>query len=196
MGVLARARGKCVAHPRSRSAMTRRCNSRYPTDNDFAVMLGPIRQSRLPGVCFYYPRRPFGGGALTKTGPPMPNFPAPSNGAASKEDTLTDRVAARVIDARLAIEQRATASSPKSRRSSGAPNPGSNEPTTLEERREAQSLRRVFRDMGISYRRYRSQVGGPVVPGLRDAAYRFRAAPSLASLVAVAAYLDELDLLS
>jgi hypothetical protein len=50
--------------------------------------------------------------------------------------------------------------------------------------------------MGISYRRYRSQTREPVVPGLRDAAYGFRAEPSLTSLVAVAAYLDELDLLS
>jgi hypothetical protein len=31
---------------------------------------------------------------------------------------------------------------------------------------------------------------------LREAAYRFRADPSLESLVAVAAYLDDLDLLS
>jgi hypothetical protein len=35
-----------------------------------------------------------------------------------------------------------------------------------------------------------------VVPGLRDAAIEFRADPSLSSLVAVAVYLDKLDLLS
>jgi hypothetical protein len=35
-----------------------------------------------------------------------------------------------------------------------------------------------------------------VSPGLRDAAYNFRAAPSLTSLVAVAAFLEKLDLLS
>jgi hypothetical protein len=64
------------------------------------------------------------------------------------------------------------------------------------ELRETQSLKQVFRDLGTSYRRYRSQTGDPVVPELRDAAYKFRAAPSLASLVAVAAFLDELDLLS
>jgi hypothetical protein len=34
------------------------------------------------------------------------------------------------------------------------------------------------------------------MPGLRDAAYEFRADPTLASLVAVAAYLDKLDLLT
>ena len=94
--------------------------------------------------------------------------------------TLTDRVAARVIDARLALERRASASQPKVRRSPP----------------ETESLKRVFRDMGLRYRRYRSQTGGPVVPGLRGAAYEFRADPSLSSLVAVAVYLDKLDLLS
>jgi hypothetical protein len=67
---------------------------------------------------------------------------------------------------------------------------------SLEEQREVQSLKRVFRDLGVSYRRYRSQTKEPVVPGLRDAAYSFRAEPSLTALVAVAAYLDDLDLLS
>jgi hypothetical protein len=93
---------------------------------------------------------------------------------------LSDRVAARVTDARLTLERRASASSTK----------GSNEVW------ETESLKRVFRDMGASYRRYRSQTGRPVVPGLRDAAIKFRAGPTLASLVAVAVYLDKLDLLS
>ena len=112
----------------------------------------------------------------------MPHGPPTPSGSADSPNglSLTDRVAARVIDARLAIEQRAAV----------------NEPADAGEQREAASLRRVFRDMGVSYRRYRSQTGGPVVPGLRDAAYKFRADPSLASLVAVAAYLDDLDLLS
>jgi hypothetical protein len=106
-------------------------------------------------------------------------------------------VAARVIDARLALEQRASATQPKVRRS--RPNTGSassTNGTTPDEVRETESLKRVFRDMGVSYRRYRRQDGGPVVPGLRDAAIEFRADPSLSSLVAVAVYLDKLDLLS
>jgi hypothetical protein len=105
-------------------------------------------------------------------------------------------VAARVIDARLAIERRSGEYRPKSGRSKSGTIQTLNEATNAGEQRETQSLRRVFRDMGVSYRRYRSQTGGPVVPGLRDAAYKFRADPSLASLVAVAAYLDDLDLLS
>jgi hypothetical protein len=35
-----------------------------------------------------------------------------------------------------------------------------------------------------------------VVPALRDAAYSFRANPSLGSLVSVAGFLDELDILT
>jgi hypothetical protein len=122
-----------------------------------------------------------------------------SSGASAAEhsQTLTDRVLARVADARLAADQRANTSSgkPRRRRPVSAGSLDSKSPTS-DESRESESLKRVFRDLGTSYRRYRSQTGDPVVPGLRDAAYTFRAEPSLTSLVAVAAYLDELDLLS
>jgi hypothetical protein len=102
-------------------------------------------------------------------------------------ENLTDRMAARVVQARLALEQRAP-TEPSSSPSA--------DPKVIGERRETESLKRVFQELGVSYRRYRKQAGGPVIPGLRDAAYQFRAEPSLASLVAVAAYLDELDLLT
>jgi hypothetical protein len=105
-------------------------------------------------------------------------------------ETLTDRVALRVMNARLAIEERLDRRQPKVVRS-GATNSQSEA-----ELRETASLKRVFRELGTSYRRYRSQTGKPVVPELREAAHRFRAAPSLASLVAVAAYLEEMDLLN
>jgi hypothetical protein len=109
--------------------------------------------------------------------------------------TLTDRVQARVNDARLIVERRESVGRPKSKRQRRA-RPASTNSLSLEEVRESRSLRRVFRDLGVSYRRYRSQTGDRVAPGLRDAAYNFRAEPSLTSLVAVAAFLDELDLLS
>ena len=92
--------------------------------------------------------------------------------------TLTDRVQARVDAARLVVDRRTT----------GGPK--------RQDARESKSLRRVFRDLGVSYRRYRSQTGAPVIPELRDAAYNFRAEPSLTSLVAVAVFLDDLDLMS
>jgi hypothetical protein len=121
------------------------------------------------------------------------------NGAESSDisQTLTDRVQARVTDARLALEQRARASRPKAgQRRARIDSPSTSIWQLSEEAREAKSLHRVFRELGVSYRRYRSQTGEPVTPGLRDAAYNFRAEPSLTSLVAVAAYLDELDLLN
>ncbi|HEX7336003.1 MAG TPA: hypothetical protein VF252_02250 [Gemmatimonadales bacterium] len=96
---------------------------------------------------------------------------------------------ARIADARNAIDR---APKPRKPRKRGQPAPA----TSAEKTRETESLRRVFRDLGTSYRRYRSQTHEPVKPELRDAAYKFRADPSVVSLVAVAAYLDDMDLLS
>ena len=110
-----------------------------------------------------------------------------SSAHAEPVPSLTDRVAERVMNARLAIESR-----PKTRRPSSQLQDSKSTP----EQREIRSLKRVFRDMGYAYRRYRRQSGGPVVPGLRDAAYNFRQNPSLPALVGVAAFLDDLDLLS
>jgi len=109
--------------------------------------------------------------------------------------TLTQSVQARVNDARHVLDRRENATRPKSKRQ-GRARPASPNSPSLEEVRESQALRRIFRDFGLSYRRYRSQTGARVPPGLRDAAHNFRAAPSLTSLVAVAAFLDKLDLLS
>jgi hypothetical protein len=115
----------------------------------------------------------------------------------NKSADLTERVEARVAEAALALDRRSSATRPKSyrRRSSDTPasaaNAGSKENILAE-----QSLRRVFQDLGVSYRRFRKHTGAPLTPGLRDAAYAFRGEPSLTSLVAVAAFLDELDLLT
>jgi hypothetical protein len=110
-------------------------------------------------------------------------------------ETLTDRVLAQVKTARIAVDQRANAAPSGSRRHRRA-RPADPSSPRSESVRETKSLRRVFRDLGVSYRRYRKQTGVRVSPGLRDAAYNFRAEPSLTSLVTVAAFLDELDLLS
>jgi hypothetical protein len=67
---------------------------------------------------------------------------------------------------------------------------------TQEEVRESRSLKRVFQDLGVSYRTYRRKTGAPVAPALRAAAYHFRANPTLPSLVSVAGFLDDLDLLA
>ena len=127
----------------------------------------------------------------------MPKLPPRPTDSQPDElpENLTERVQARVSLARLAVDRRAKASRPKSKPRRPA-TPASTDSPSLEQVRESESLKRVFRELGVSYRRYRSQTGDPVTPGLRDAAYKFRADPSLTSLVAVAAYLDELDLLS
>ena len=108
---------------------------------------------------------------------------------AEHSQTLTDRVLARIADARTALDG---APKPRKSRKRGQ----SALAISQEKTREAESLRRVFRDLGTSYRRYRSQTHEPVKPELREAAYKFRADPSVVSLVAVAAYLDDMDLLS
>lgn len=110
--------------------------------------------------------------------------------------SLTDRVLARVKDARIAVDRRESATRPKSkRRRPAAVEPGGEGPS-LETRRQSESLKRVFRDLGVSYREYRRQTGEPIAPAVREAAYRFRADPSLTSLVSVAVFLDELDILT
>ena len=130
----------------------------------------------------------------------MPNdTPRPSTSATDEfPQSLTDRVIARVSDAGLAVDRRASASRPKSRRSRPAlarPTLASG-PQSPEEVRQTRSLRRVFHDLGNSYRRYRRRTGEPVKPALREAAVKFREAPSLTSLVSVAAFLDEMEILT
>jgi hypothetical protein len=110
-------------------------------------------------------------------------------------ETLTGRMLARVNLARLAVDRRANATRSRLTGPRRA-RPASPHAPRLEEVRESRALKRVFHDLGVTYRCYRSQTGGRVAPGLRDAAYDFRKAPSLTSLVAVAAFLDERDLLS
>jgi len=110
-------------------------------------------------------------------------------------ESLSDRVQARVQQARLVIDRRARSGDLESKRQL-LPGDGSTGQLSTEGLREFQSLKRVFRDLGASYRRYRRQTGNKAMPGLRDAAYNFRAEPSLASLVMVAGFLDRLDLMS
>ena len=107
----------------------------------------------------------------------MSELPAPLDASAPTtiSQALTERVLARVKEATQAYDRRAYAS----RRA-----------------KEARALRRVFSDLGISYRAYRQRTGQPVSPVVRDAANRFRKEPNLASLVSVAASLDDLELVT
>jgi hypothetical protein len=109
-------------------------------------------------------------------------------------DSLTHRMRARVKAARDSVDRRAQARRPRLQRTRTAASVDSGEPRMLEDR-DTESLKQVFRDLAVLYRRHRTRMGGPVEPGLRSATDRFREKPSLAGLVAVAAILDQLDLL-
>lgn len=128
----------------------------------------------------------------------MPNPPARNGGSQPEAvpQSLTERVKARVVDARIAVDRRETATRPKSKRRRRVPVESSAAGPSAKDLREFESLKRVFRDLGISYREYRRQTGEPVAPAVREAAYKFKADPSLTSLVSVAVFLDELDILT
>ena len=110
-------------------------------------------------------------------------------------DSLTHRMRARVKAARRAVDRRARASRPRLQRTRTAPPADPTGPSLVPDR-DTESLKQVFRDLGVLYRRHRTRMGGPVAPGLRSATDEFRAKPSLAALVAVAAILDQLELLN
>ena len=111
--------------------------------------------------------------------------------------SLTDRVLARVNDAAVALDLRARATRPKS----GRRRPAVSDPLAASltrspaQLREERSLRRVFLDLGDSYREYRRRTGAPVSEDVRAAAVRFRRERNVPALVLVAASLDQLDLL-
>src|SRR3979409_621299 len=84
---------------------------------------------------------------------PMAN-PSARPGRSAPEElpkSLTDRVMARVDDARLAGGRREGAPRPKSKRRKRTPVQSSVEPSA-QDLRESKSLKRVFRDLGLSYR--------------------------------------------
>lgn len=107
---------------------------------------------------------------------------SPDSPSSPPSHTLTDRVLARIRDAEAAIDR----SQPGRRRHSGQ---------TPEQVRQARCLRRVFADLGTSYRAFRQRTGADVSPEVRDAACRFRRERDVTSLVAVAASMDQLEAL-
>jgi hypothetical protein len=104
---------------------------------------------------------------------------------------------AQVHEAGLAVDRKSSASRPKARRRPPIANlrPAENG-LVPEEVRAQRSLRRVFLDMGDSYRAYRRRTGEPVSAEVRGLADRFRRQQDTTSLVAVAASLDALGVLA
>lgn len=122
---------------------------------------------------------------------------APLPGGDASIPPLTQRVAERVRQAGLDSETPLAAggATPRRRHSDARRRRAAAERLS-EQAREARSLRRVFLDLGDSYREYRRRTGAPLSPEVRDAADRFRRERSLTSLTAVAASLDELRILT
>jgi len=127
---------------------------------------------------------------------PKKNSAPPASQRNGSAHPLADRVQARVTEVGLALDQRARASRPRAkrtRRDAAASSVSANQspaPT-----REASSLRRVFNELAVTHRQFRLRSGQPASPALRDAARAFKEAPSLPSLVVVAAFLEEDGLL-
>jgi hypothetical protein len=111
-------------------------------------------------------------------------------------ESLTQRVTQRLAAAGSAFDRRQSASRPKARRrkevSVTAPVPA-RDPAAV---RERACLRAVFHELGDAHRRYRAQTGQVVTPALRAATQAFKVDPSVASLVPVVAFLDELGILA
>jgi hypothetical protein len=103
---------------------------------------------------------------------------------------------AQVHEAGLAVDRKTAATRPKTRRRRADVTRPSDEPLAPAQVREQRSLRRVFLDMGDSYRAYRRRTGEPVSAEVRGLADHFRREQDVTSLVAVAASLDALDVLT
>ncbi|HEU4523968.1 MAG TPA: hypothetical protein VFR62_03050 [Gemmatimonadales bacterium] len=99
--------------------------------------------------------------------------------ASPARQRLTERVLARIKDAHRDLQSKATRGGKgRARRTTDS---------------DTRALRRVFLELGDSYRSYRRRTGEPVAADVRDAALRFRRDLDLSSLVSVAASLDRLD---
>lgn len=120
-----------------------------------------------------------------------------SKSLTSFERTLTDRVRDRIAEAGQAIDRskpkggKRTSKLGNTRLSMSTNGPKAN----AEALRESRSLRHVYRELRGTYRRHRRESGQAALPELREAVHAFKRGPSLASLVVVAAFLDERGLL-
>ena len=127
--------------------------------------------------------------------PIQPHRPAASADDALSQ-TLIDRVLARVHDAQAAFDQRAGATRRRGLSSPTSDPLAARMTRSPEQVRETRSLRRVFHDLGATYRQYRKETGAPVSPEVRAAAHRFRKELSVQSLASVAGRLDDLKILN
>jgi hypothetical protein len=111
------------------------------------------------------------------------------------DPTLLALVRDKVVAAQSAHDRRAGATRPRIGRRGRPPKveaaPADTDPHT----REVHALRSVFKHFGELYRQYRERTGERTPTALRAAATAFKQEPSLFTLVTVAGFLDELELL-
>ncbi len=117
----------------------------------------------------------------------------------SSERSLTDRVQERLAEAGEAID-RTRSKSARGRKTSklghtrlGMSTGGPKE--NADALRETRSLHRVYRELRGTYRKHRRDTGQAALPELREAVHAYKKGPTVAGLVAVAAFLDERGLL-
>jgi hypothetical protein len=124
------------------------------------------------------------------------NTPLNSDSAPLKPSrNLTDRVKARVAKAGAALDRRPAPGGSKSPKPAKRLGMSSTAGASSEEQRAARSLRRVYSEMRGTYKEYRRQTGSAAVPELREAVRAFKRGPSLTSLVGVAIFLEDRNLL-
>lgn len=127
--------------------------------------------------------------------PSQPSTPPERKAGSEARRPLDQRVRDRVVVAEQALERRDGAVRPRVRRSRPRSAAVPESPAHPALSREVRALRSVFHEFGVAHRRYRRRTGQTVAPGLRAAAEAFKQNPSLDSLVPVAGFLEDLDLL-
>jgi hypothetical protein len=118
--------------------------------------------------------------------------------ATPQTDALAERVRQRLDLAGQAFDRRTSATRPAGRQRK-KPQADGQAPVVngdSQHARDKACLRAVFHELGDAHRAYRARTGQSVTPSLRAATSAFKLEPSLSSLVPVAAFLDELDILT
>ncbi len=122
------------------------------------------------------------------------NFPRPERSNGNGRGSLADRVRDRVVAVQRAQERRAGATRPKigrKPRAEATPKPAN----ASAQSDEVTALQSVFREFGRLHRQYRERTGEHLSAPLRAAVIAFKQEPSMFSLLAVAGFLDDLELL-
>jgi len=106
---------------------------------------------------------------------------------------LVERVRDRVLRARGVLDRRDGAATRARRRAGASASASMDAKSPMS--REVRALRIVFRELGETHRQYRRRTHAPISTVLRSAAIAFKQEPSLMSLVPVAGFLDDMQLL-